>query len=311
MGEFSVLQLMFYLSFLVFVIVMIMKALKISNMPLHLRWDLYPIPHEKGKSEYGGSYFEELNWWIKPKRISIANEIKEMGKEIIFVHSLMQNNRPLWVFSFPFHFGMYLLIGFVVMLVLSAILELSGTAVSTASTTGFAVVVSYLTTVFGIIGWILASFGALGLLLNRMFNKDLRRASVRADYFNLILLLAIFVIGLVSSFVLEPPNAELRRFVGSLISFQAAGGLHTATAIQLWLMIILLVYLPFTHMAHFLGKYFTYHKVRWEDAANLRGNKIEMAVKEGLGYKINWSASHIKSGGTWAEAATEENSKDE
>ena len=311
MGEFSVLQLLFYLSFLVFVVTMVMKAFKISNMPLHLRWDLYPIPHEKGKAEYGGSYFEETDWWIKPKEFSIANEIKEMGKEIIFVHSLMQNNRPLWVFSFPFHFGMYLLIGFIVMLTLGAILELSGTVVSTASTSGFAVVVSYLTTAFGIVGWILASLGALGLLLSRTFNGELRKVSVRADYFNLILLLAIFAIGLVSSFVLDTPNADLRRFVGSLISFQAVGAMPTATTIQLWLMVFLLIYLPFTHMAHFLGKYFTYHKVRWEDAANLRGNRIETAVKEGLGYKINWSASHIKSGGTWAEAATEENSKDE
>ncbi|MCK4656840.1 MAG: respiratory nitrate reductase subunit gamma [candidate division Zixibacteria bacterium] len=311
MGGFTVLQLLFYLSLLVFVIAMIMKALKISNMPLHLRWDLYPIPHEKGKAKYGGSYFEETDWWIKPKEISIANEIKEMGKEIIFVHSLMQNNRPLWVFSFPFHFGMYLLIGFVVMLALGAILEISGTTVSAASASGLVVIVHYLTVVLGIAGWILASFGALGLLLSRMFNGDLRKVSVRADYFNLVLLLAIFAIGLVSCFAFDTPNADLRGFVGSLISFEPAGVLPIATAIQLWLMAILLVYLPFTHMAHFLGKYFTYHKVRWEDAANLRGNKIEAAVKEGLDYQINWSASHIKSGGTWAEAATEESSKDE
>jgi nitrate reductase gamma subunit len=311
MGEFSVLQLLFYLSFLVFVVAMLAKMLKISRMPLHMRWDLYPIPHEKGKAEYGGSYFEELNWWTKPKEVSITNEIKEMGKEIIFVHSLMQNNRRLWVFSFPFHFGMYLLIGFVVMLVLGAVLELSGAAVSTESTSGFAVAVSYLTTAFGLVGWILASFGALGLLLSRAFNSDLRKVSVRADYFNLILLLAIFAIGLVSSFVLETPNADMRRFVGGLISFQAVGTLPTATAAQLWLMIILLVYLPFTHMAHFLGKYFTYHKVRWEDTPNLNGSEVEKAVMESLGYRINWSASHIKSGGTWAEAATEENSKDE
>ncbi len=34
-------------------------------MPIHLRWELYPVPHEAGKAEYGGGYLEETSWWSK------------------------------------------------------------------------------------------------------------------------------------------------------------------------------------------------------------------------------------------------------
>ncbi len=62
--------------------------------------------------------------------------------------------------------------------------------------------------------------------------------------------------------------------------------------------------MPFTHMTHVVGKYFTYHKVRWADEPNIRGSEIEKSVESVLGSKITWSAPHIKSGGTWADAAT-------
>ncbi|HPI32184.1 MAG TPA: hypothetical protein PLR32_02635, partial [candidate division Zixibacteria bacterium] len=45
-----------------------------------------------------------------------------------------------------------------------------------------------------------------------------------------------------------------------------------------------------THMTHFVGKYFTYHKVRWEDHPNIRGSRIEAAVAKALGYPLTWSA---------------------
>ena len=103
-------------------------------MPVHLRWDLYPIPHEKGKHHYGGSYFEEIDWWTKPAEVSVTNELKEMSKEIIFIQSMYHNNRPLWMFSFPFHFGLYLSIVFVLMVFLSGFLGIFGMEVS--GTTG-------------------------------------------------------------------------------------------------------------------------------------------------------------------------------
>jgi nitrate reductase gamma subunit len=183
----GLLQVISYLAIFLFIAVVGAKMIKIVRMPLHLRWDLYPIPHEKGRGAYGGSYFEDVDWWTKPKDYSLVSEVKEMAKEIILIQSVFHNNRPLWFFSFPFHFGMYCLIGFMLLLLLGAIFQLAGLAVSGDSGNALAVIVYHLTIIVGMVGWILSLIGAFGLLLFRMFHSEMRKASVLSDYANLLI----------------------------------------------------------------------------------------------------------------------------
>jgi len=309
----SGLQIASYVSVLFFVVVIAAKMIKIARMPVHLRWDLYPIPHEKGRGAYGGSYFEEIDWWTKPRNFSLVSEIKEMVKEIVFVKSVFEHNKPLWVFSFPFHFGLYSLIGLIALLAFGAVLQIAGVSVSALSLNSLGVVVFYLTLLCAVIGWVLGIIGAIGLLFSRLFKRELRVASARSDYFNLLFMLAAFAAGLWSWYSIDPDYTATRAYVQSWLTFQPAAALPTAMVAQLWVTVALLFYFPFTHMTHMVGKYFTYHRIRWEDEPNIQGSKIEHAVQEALGYTINWSAPHVKTGATWAEAATatEETSKDE
>jgi nitrate reductase gamma subunit len=306
----SGLQVMSYLSVLFFIVALAAKMIKIARMPVHLRWDLYPIPHERGKSEYGGSYFEEVDWWTKPKNFSLFNELKEMAKEIIFVSSVFKYNPRLWIFSFPFHFGMYCLIGFFGLTVLGAIMGAAGIAVTAVTANAFGAFLYSLTHIVGIAGFALSIIGALGLSLSRMLNGELRSATVFGDHLNLLILLAVFVTGLIASLTSDPGFSHLRGYVQSLITLTPAGSLPGIVIGQLWVTIVLLFYFPFTHMTHMTGKYFTYHKVRWEDEPNTRDSKIDRSVVRALGYKQTWSAPHIKSGSTWAEAATAEETND-
>jgi nitrate reductase gamma subunit len=300
----SGLQILSYISIAFFLVIVAAKMIRIARMPVHLRWDLYPIPHEKGRNHYGGSYFEEVDWWTKPMHFSLVSEVREMAKEIVFVHSVYKNNRPLWLLSFPFHIGMYCLIGFAILLVLGAIMSAAGVDVSVTSANGLAVTIQYLTQIMGTLGWILSSLGAIGLLFKRVIDGDLRSTTVFSDYVNLLFLLAVFATGLFSWISVDPSYANVRGFVQSLIVFKPAGPLPAALSLHLWLAVGLLFYFPFTHMTHMVGKYFTYHKVRWEDEPNIRGSKIEQAVQTALGYKLSWAAPHIKTGSTWADAAT-------
>jgi nitrate reductase gamma subunit len=302
----SWLQLLMYVAYAVFFIGTAYRAWTMAKTPVHLRWDLYPIPHEKGREHYGGSYFEEVDWWTKPANVSMASELKEMSKEILFIQSMYFNNRPLWIFSFPFHFGLYLSIVFVLLVFFSAFLGVFGVTVSADSTNLFARAVHYITYPFGIVGAVMGAFGALGLFFSRVFNPNLRHASVRSDYFNVLLLFAVFVSGLIVWATEDISYLGLREFFTDLVSFRATDQVSTGFATHMVLAAAFLLYLPFTHMTHFVGKYFTYHKVRWEDSPNIRGSELEKRVQEALGYKLNWSAPHIKTGGTWAEAATDE-----
>ncbi len=305
------LQVLMYLALIVFIVGTVYKAIKIARMPVHLRWDLYPIPHEKGKHHYGGSYFEELNWWTKPAEVSITSEIKEMAKEILFIQSMYRNNRPLWLFSFPFHFGLYLLIGYVLLVICGAILQIAGVPVAANASNVIVRLVYHLTPILAVAGSLIGAFGALGLLFSRLLRHDLRLSSVRADYFNLLLILAIFVALFVGWASVDQSFAIARDYVRSLISFTPAAPVPAAVAVRIILVSAFLIWMPFTHMTHFVGKYFTYHKVRWEDHPNIRGSALERAVTEALGYRISWSAPHVKKGATWAEAATSDTASKE
>jgi nitrate reductase gamma subunit len=302
----SWLQLLMYVAYAVFFAGTAYRAWAMAKTPVHLRWDLYPIPHEKGREHYGGSYYEEVDWWTKPANVSMAGEFKEMSKEIIFIQSMYFNNRPLWLFSFPFHFGLYLSIVFVLLVFLSAFLGVFGVTVSGESTNIFARILHYITFPFGIVGSVLGAFGALGLFFSRIFNPNLRRSSVRTDYFNVLLLFAVFVSGLVVWATEDISYLGLRAFFTDLVSFRATEPVSTGFVTHMVLAAAFLIYLPFTHMTHFVGKYFTYHKVRWEDHPNIQGSELEKRVQEALGYKLDWAAPHIKTGSTWAEAATDD-----
>jgi nitrate reductase gamma subunit len=108
----SYLMILTYVSVIVFLVGLIYRAFKILSMPVHLRWELSPVPHEKGRSRYGGSYFEEYEWWTKKRAISKISELFAMAQEIVLLKGVWEHNRKLWFFSFPFHFGgLYLVAG--------------------------------------------------------------------------------------------------------------------------------------------------------------------------------------------------------
>ena len=97
------------------------------SLPLHVRWEIYPVQHETtARVAYGGSYMEEVNWWNNKYESSLINELKYMVPEILFLRGLWKENRSLWWFSFPFHFGLYLMIATFGLLLLHAVLTLWG-----------------------------------------------------------------------------------------------------------------------------------------------------------------------------------------
>jgi nitrate reductase gamma subunit len=297
-------QILMYVAVAVLLFGTLAKASKISQMPLHLRWDLYPIPHEKGKEHYGGSYYEELNWWTKPANFSLSGEIKEMAAEIFAIKTLYRHNRGLWVSSFPFHMGLYALTGFAALLIAGAVMLIYGVEPSAASPHAIARLVYGLTLVAGVAGWLLGIVGSLGLIFTRAASDKYRTFTTRSDYFNLLLLLALFVCGLAAWVFADRSFDSIRGFVASLISFVPASQTPSLVKAELILTAVFFAYLPFTHMTHFMGKFFTYHRVRWQDEPNLPKSKIEKEVTDALSEPVSWAAPHMSTGKPWLIGAT-------
>lgn len=303
------LHLLTYACFITFVAAVVLKIHKINSMPIHLRWELYPVPHEGKRAKHGGSYFEEFEWWTKPREVSRIGELKAMIPEMLLIKALWEHNRSLWFRSFPFHFGLYLLIGWAGLLVVGAIVQIAGVEVAAKSGSIIGVGIHYLTILSGAIGLILANIGAMALLHRRLTDEELNGYTAFSHIFNL----SAFVVALLTAFftyiLVDQTFALARGYVQSLLTFKLTASVGSAAvAAEFLLFSLLMAYVPLTHMSHFVAKYFFYHKIRWEDEPNVVGSKMEKQIAEVLNYPVSWAAPHIKGDGkkTWADVATEE-----
>jgi len=278
-----------YLSILLFVGISVFKAYQFAKMPMHGRMELYPVPKEKG-FEHGGSFYEEVSWWSKPHEISHVRELVEMVKEILFIKTLFENQRPFWWISYALHLGIYFLMAWTILLVIGAVSVLNGIIVAANSPSIWGLLIYYLSVATGIFGLALGTLGAGFLFLRRMFDNTLKKYTTPQEYFNLLLLFAALFTGVLTwGGDLSFDNA--RAVTAYLITFTPfpASGLVTLHVI---LVGIMLIYIPMSKMSH----YFTFHTVLWDNTPNLRGSAVEQKIKDASSFRptTSWSAPHIK-----------------
>ncbi|MDQ1266437.1 MAG: Nitrate red gam protein, partial [Bacteroidota bacterium] len=300
-----VLQVLTYIGIILFLIMVVSKIIKIATAPVHLRWELYPVPHEKGKSHYGGSRLEEDGWWEKPIKKSLFDEFKAMGAEIIFLKAVWEHNRSLWLGSFPFHFALYMLFTNVILLALAGVVTLTGGTISPAEF-NLGGILYYAVTIIAWVGSILGLAGAVRMYFLRIVEPGLRNFSSPSHYFNILLIGAIYLTLLM--WLIMDPNFAPRTsgYYAGLMTFTHSGNMPAIAVWHICLIVFFLIYMPMTHMTHFFAKYFTYHHVRWEDAPNMSGTKMRQKLSEQLNLKVTWAAPHIGADGTktWVALAT-------
>jgi len=298
-----------YLGIVFFLIAVAVRFVMWSKMPMHLRWELYPVAHEGGgRAAYGGSYLEESDWWQKKREVSLLGELKVMVPEILFLVALREHNSKLWKWSFPFHFGLYLVGGTTMLLLCGGLVSALLPSVAGPVSAVIGTVAPFL----GGAGLILGIVGALGLFARRR-GRALRDYTAPADLFNLLFFIVAFGVALVTFLGFDRDFSMVAGFVTNLVTFNLAPLSAGGTAALLLLLSVVLLslltaYIPTTHMSHFVGKYFAYHSIRWKDEPNLRGGNQEKVIDELLHRPISWAAPHIRGDGkkTWLDAATEE-----
>lgn len=299
------LMILGYVAFAAFVVAVLVRVVHFANTPVHLRWELYPVPHEPPeKASHGGSYLEDVDWWLKPHKADHVHELYDMFSEMLLIKALWHHNRKLWFVSFPFHAGLYALMGCVGLLLLGGLLGALGVDVSTGGgLVGMAL--TALTALTGFAGFGLGLLGACGLLMRRLTDADLKDFTGPIDYLNLVLFIVLFAAG-GAAMALDPLATDLSAYFQGVFSLQPATDLSPVTMVAIVLACLMVIYIPLTHMSHFVAKYFTWHSVRWNDEALQPGSRLDKTLQEQLAYKLTWAAPHIDGKGekTWAEVAT-------
>jgi len=268
------------LAMLCFLVITAVKAWKYSRYPIHSRLELYPVPKEgAGRAEYGGSYFEDPEWWQKPRPLNHAGELKDMLGEMLLIRLLFKNNRSLWWISYAFHLGIYVLFGWTLLLLLATLWPAEWLVLFTG--------------IVGALGYALATLGALFLLVRRLFDSTLRVYTTPQEYFNLALISAVLITGAASWTCF----ANVFDVTRDLLFFSGAA-LAPLVVCHLVLLGIMLIYIPIGKMSHYVGKYFTFHKVLWDNDPNHEGSDVEARLKKSAALPkpaagAAWAAAHI------------------
>lgn len=287
------LQIFILCALAIFVVGLLAKFVKWSRMPPHLRWELYPVPHEPSH-EHGGSYYEDSSWWKKPRTTVASEEMKELMGEMLFIKRIWKQKRSFWYLSYSFHVGTYFLIGWMALLLIGAVFGTSNT------------ILSYLVGATGWIGIVSMTVGAVALLVARVSKAEMRNYATKADILDLVFSTAVAVSGLLA-WSLDPSFSSAKSFVSSLITLQSFNPIWPIT-VNLILIGFFVAYVPYTRMSHFIGKYFTYHKVLWDDTPS-DIKKPSEKVLEHLKEPITWSAPHLSPGKDWIENVKERGSQ--
>lgn len=271
----------------VFVAGNLYRVLRMMRMPVHLRWDLYPMPRGSWEQQrYGGSYFEESEWWRNKPAHSRASEFAYVAGEVLGFRTVWQRNRKFWLWSWLMHAGLY-------------------ACVAAAVLTGIAALTDEAW--FELVRWMVIAGtsagmgGALGLLVARTGERV--PFSGRREYFNLIAILAVCVTGL-EAFSFAGTPRQMVALVHALFSAESMPELGAALVLHLVVLGAFLAYFPATHMTHAYLKFFAFHRVRWDDRPLAHDARLAVAISQNLDRPLTWSAAHIGRGQTWAQVAS-------
>ncbi len=276
-----------YLCLLIFIVESIKVWRRYARMPLHLRWELHPTP----KEEVSGGRESDPP---AGARVLLA-EVRYAAREGLLFERCFISNRGLWYFTYPFHIGVFLgILWFVLLPVKAAFL---GESAWWPARFLDAVII-----VCGAGGLVLGSAGCIGLMVKRIFDPNLSPYTSFREYLNLGAILFAFLFGFASWIGSDPGFSVAAAYVRSLITVSSpppASPLFYAGAVLLSLFV---AFLPFSSLRHGIAKFFTYHRVRWDDEPNVRGSALEARIKSQLSRPVTWSASHVNCA-TWVEAA--------
>lgn len=287
-----------YFSYCFIVVAYTVKIVKYLKLPIHLRWELYPVIHE-GAYQYGGSCFETINWWERSVRRRPVKGFFTLLKGYFTMDEYFKRDFFYWSGLFTWHMGFIFIITFHILCFIGAFFMTQGIEVSISSSSSFGKSIFYLTLTIGLLSFVLGTAGSIMVFINRLINKDLKKYATSINYFMYFFTFSVFLTG-IYSWYFDMHFTEYREFWKGLIQFDFKH-VDQPTVIHIIIFNLFLIFLPFTRSLHYITRFFAYYLIRWDDEPNIRGGEIEKRIVKQLSNKVDWAGPHITKGRSWRE----------
>jgi nitrate reductase gamma subunit len=262
-----------YTATILFLAGIAVRVFRMFIMPVHVRWELYPIPS------------------------GFVRQTGFMLSEILLFKGLFDHNRSLWIGSWLFHIALYLLTA------------LAGISLAASSITAVRGILTSMIAILAPFAFIIGTAGVGILILMRLGNRKLRPFTTAADLANLSLLFVLFGSGLIHTWIQPDAPSIMVMQAGALLRTNPAPLLPPAAWVHLCCIALFIAYFPFTSMAHSFMKYFTYHAVRWDERPASLVTGFPDRLKKYLAFPVSWSARHVHKGNhnvRWIDVVQEE-----
>ncbi|MDR0828022.1 MAG: nitrate reductase [Desulfovibrio sp.] len=291
-----------YLGLISSAAIIVRKVCAYRRNPLHVRWEIYPVPHEADRAAHGGSYLEDVDWWKHKQQPNHFAACKALLAELLFLRLTLESQPDLWRRTYPFHAGIYLLLGAIFLTLLAALAALGGIDPGLVLTA-----LGNIVQVLSFVGFLGIIWGGVALIRRRLNTPDLRIYSTREHFFNLGAFVCFAALGLLNWLASPSFFLKTRAFIESMLTFAFLPLESCLFGLFLVSGFALAAYVPATHMGHFFMKYFLYHDIRWDDRPVCDSPDLRAKIAKALAFPVSWRASHIAGDGvkTWAEAALE------
>jgi len=292
-----------YFAYVFIVFMYTWKAVKYLRLPIHLRWELYPVMHEQ-HYRYGGSRMEQIDGRKGRRKGGLIRSILYLLKEYVSLSEYYKRQKAYWSVIYPWHAGFILIITFHILAFFGALIMLAGAPVTAGSPVLLGKVFYFVMLLCGVVSFSAGLVGSIGVMIKRIVDTNLRDYAAPQQYFTYLFCLAVFGSGLYSWWFVDPTFSEYRQFWAGLVTLHP----HTmapAGALHIILFDFFLIYLPFTRSMHYVTRIFAFFLIRWDDRPNERGGEIERQLITQFGRRVTWSAPHIMKNGTWAEQAAQ------
>ena len=276
------------------------RSIKYALMPVHLRWELYPVPHERD-AEFGGSFMQEVEWWNKPIKKSFIKDLFFILKDYLTFFQYFRLNKGYWAVIYMWHVGFYLIVAFHGLVALGAIFEVCGLHITDS---GGSAVLYWITIVAGVAGFAFGCLGSMGVMARRMNDPDLNLFATPKHFFSYIFYLFVFLSGLIAWAGFDLHMVEYREFYHAVFTLDGEAVLDAALVVHAVLFALFLFYMPSTQAMHYATKFFMYFAVLWNDGPNFQGSKVEGKLQKLLKQTVTWSAPHLQTGKDWVEICT-------